>query len=75
MSDMNNERLSFEQAMIKLEEALKMLNQGDISLDEAVSQYKTGLDMANYCQKLLQTAEGEIKILQDGLERDFQVGE
>ena len=75
MNETMKEELSFEQAMMKLEEALSMLNKGDISLDDAVSQYKIGLDMANHCQKLLKTAEGEIKILQDGLEQDFQIKE
>lgn len=72
---MNEEtkQLSFEQAMNGLEEALKALSQGDIPLEEAVSQYKNGLDMAGLCQKMLRDAESEIKILQDGIEQDFHV--
>ncbi len=75
MNDMKKEQLTFEQAMAHLEEALKVLGQGDIALDEAVKQYKLGLDMANHCQKLLRNAESDIKILQDGIEKEFQIEE
>lgn len=72
---MNEEQkdLSFEQAMAGLEEALKALSQGEVPLEEAVAQYKKGLDMASQCQKMLRDAESEIKILQNGIEQDFQV--
>lgn len=67
--------LTFEQAMANLEQALKALSQGELPLEEAVEQYKLGLDMANQCQKMLRDAEGEIKILQDGVEKAFQMEE
>ena len=65
--------LTFEQAMANLEQALKALSQGELPLEEAVEQYKLGLDMASQCQKMLRDAESEIKILQNGIEQDFQV--
>ena len=61
--------LTFEQAMANLEQALKA------PLEEAVEQYKLGLDMASQCQKMLRDAEGEIRILQDGVEKAFQMEE
>lgn len=68
-------QLTFEAAMDQLEEALKVLSQGDIPLEKAVEHYKLGLDMANLCQKMLNEAEGEIKILQNGVEQAFHVEE
>lgn len=67
--------LTFEQAMANLEQALKALSQGELPLEEAVEQYKRGLDMASQCQKMLRDAEGEIRILQDGVEKAFQMEE
>lgn len=67
--------LTFEQAMANLEQALKALSQGELPLEEAVEQYKLGLDMASRCQKMLRDAEGEIRILQDGVEKAFQMEE
>lgn len=75
MSEEQYNNLTFEEAMAKLEEALKVLSQGDIPLEQAVAQYKMGLDMASLCQKMLRDAEGEIKILQDGVEQAFHVEE
>lgn len=74
MSEVKNQ-LSFEQAMAQLEEALKVLSQGDIPLEKAVEQYKIGLDMASLCQTMLRNAEGEIKVLQNGVEQVFQMEE
>lgn len=67
--------LTFEQAMANLEQALKALSQGELPLEAAVEQYKLGLDMASQCQKMLRDAEGEIRILQDGVEKAFQMEE
>ena len=72
MSEVKNQ-LSFEQAMAQLEEALKVLSQGDIPLEKAVEQYKIGLDMASLCQNMLRNAEGEIKVVQNGVEQVFQM--
>lgn len=72
MSEVKNQ-LSFEQAMAQLEEALKVLSQGDIPLEKAVEQYKIGLDMASLCQNMLRNAEGEIRVLQNGVEQVFQM--
>ena len=72
MSEVKNQ-LSFEQAMAQLEEALKVLSQGDIPLEKAVEQYKIGLDMPSLCQNMLRNAEGEIKVLQNGVEQVFQM--
>lgn len=75
MNENMNEKMTFEQAMDQLENALKVLSQGNIALEQAVEQYKRGLDMANLCQKMLRDAESEIKILQDGIEKEFQIEE
>ena len=75
MNENMNEKMTFEQAMDQLENALKVLSQGDIALEQAVEQYKRGLDMVNLCQKMLRDAESEIKILQDGIEKEFQIEE
>lgn len=71
--DMN--KLTFEEAISKLDEVLKSLNQGDIPLDKAVEQYKLGLDMATFCQRKLKETEGEIKILQNDIEEIFSLEE
>lgn len=74
-TEKNTEALSFEKAIEQLDGALNTLSAGDLPLEEAIRQYKTGLDMARICQQKLNRAEQEIKILQDGLEVPFTVEE
>ena len=75
MNDNITDKITFEQAMSQLEDALKVLSQGDIALEQAVEQYKRGLYRAKLCQRMLRDAESNIKILQDGIEKEFQIEE
>ena len=53
--------LKFEQALKKLEELVTKLDDGDLSLEESISYYETGIKLKSHCEKLLKTAE--LKIL------------
>lgn len=69
--DKANDKPSFEEALETLDRMLERLSKGELPLEEAITAYKTGMDMALLCQEQLETAEGELKILQDGFERAF----
>lgn len=60
---MNDIELTYEDAMAKLELILKELEDDDCSLDESLKKFKKGVQLYNYCNELLNKAEGEIKIL------------
>ena len=53
--------LKFEEALKKLEELVNQLDNGDLSLEESISYYETGIKLKSHCEKLLKTAE--LKIL------------
>lgn len=55
--------LSFEQAFRALEEAVARLEEPDLSLDEAMRVYETGIRMARRCEELLAAAELKVKKL------------
>lgn len=57
----SKENLSFEEAMALLEEVVKSLEQGKISLEQSVELYKQGTELVMACQKKLEEAEAEIK--------------
>lgn len=69
------ENLSFESAIIRLEEIVKLLEKGNSSLDESLKLYEEGISLVRYCNNALDTAENKIKILaNDGgtlIEKDF----
>ncbi len=67
--------LTFEEALKKLDAVLDALNEGDIPLEEALQQYRNGMEMARLCEAKLKQVEGELKILQDGMEIPFDIQE
>lgn len=64
-----NAHLTYEYALAELEETVARLEQGDLSLEEALALFERGQALAKYCGDLLEkatlrveqlTAEGEI---------------
>ena len=57
------ENLSFEDAMKELEEVVSELESGDLTLDKSIEKFKKGVELSNYCNKLLEDAEKTVSIL------------
>jgi len=65
---------SFEQAMQELESLVSGMESGELSLEQSLAAYRRGAYLLRVCQGALQDAQQQVKILEDGLLRDFQVG-
>ena len=70
------ENLSFESAIVRLEEIVKLLEKGNSSLDESLKLYEEGISLVRYCNTALDNAENKIKILSSDnsgnlVEKDF----
>jgi len=63
---MAKRKLDFEEAMKRLEEILQQLDTDEIRLDDAITLYKEGLQMAGICSEKLTQAQGELKVFLDG---------
>jgi len=63
---MDNTELTFEQAMAELEEIVKKLEKGELTLDESISCFRRGVELTKYCNKKLDEAERSITMLIDG---------
>lgn len=76
---MAKKKLTFEEAMERLEAIVEQLEQEEVALEEAVALYKEGLRLSAQCKEKLAAAEGEIVLLKKeaGLwqEEPFQEGE
>jgi exodeoxyribonuclease VII small subunit len=59
---------SFESAFAELEEIVQQLEEGDLSLDEAMSLYEKGQQLARHCQTLLDRAELRVTELADDVQ-------
>ena len=60
---MEEQKLTYAQAMQQLEQVLRRLDAGDLPLDEAIGCFQDGLQYINICQAQLTAAEGTLKIL------------
>lgn len=55
--------LSFEQALLALEETVARLESGDLSLEESLELFEKGQALAGYCSDLLEKAELRVEML------------
>ncbi len=55
--------LHFEQSLAELEEIVKQLEKGELSLDDSLKQFESGITLAHKCQDVLKQAEQKIEIL------------
>ena len=56
--------LSFEGALAELEKIVARMEAGELSLEEALATHKRGLELARVCQKKLEIAQQQVKILE-----------
>lgn len=63
---------TFEQRLERLKIIVDRLERGDLPLEEGVALYKEGLELAKACGKQLEGARHEVKIVSDGLVKEFE---
>ena len=69
------EHLSFEQAMDELDQLVRRMESGELSLDQSIAAYRRGAELARHCQGRLAHAEQEIKQLEGDLLKPLNVSE
>lgn len=66
MSEKDFSQLSFEQALIALEEVVQQLESGSVPLDQSITLYERGEKLRKLCQARLDDAQARIeKIVTD----------
>ena len=73
------ENINFEKSMAELEEIVKKLESGNISLDEMLKYFEQGTKLVADCNKVLDETEAKLNILmkKDGeiVKNDFALPE
>jgi len=64
----------FESAIQELEQVVAEMESGKLSLEASLAAYKRGMELSAFCQKTLEEAEQQVKILEKGLLKDFDPG-
>ncbi|GAB4575311.1 MAG: exodeoxyribonuclease VII small subunit [Anaerolineae bacterium] len=59
------ENLTFEEALIQLEQIVSKLEEGDLTLEDSVALFEQGQQLSAFCQQLLDTAELRVQQIGD----------
>lgn len=62
---------SYENMMLKLEKIISEMDNNELSLETSMKNYEEGIKLCNKLYKVLNEAEGKIKILKEQGEEDF----
>jgi exodeoxyribonuclease VII small subunit len=66
------EKLStFEKKLNAIDDIVKQMEQGELSLDDSLKQYEKGIQLVRTCQSLLKEAEQKVQRLKDDTLIDF----
>lgn len=66
MGQMNENELSFEEAMVELEKIVEQLEEGDVPLEKAINYYQDGMKLSKLCNdKLINVQEKVTKIMNE----------
>ncbi|WP_042355097.1 exodeoxyribonuclease VII small subunit [Bacillus rubiinfantis] len=73
----NDNKLTFEEAMMKLEKIVEKLEEGDVPLEEAITFYKDGMELSKLCHDKLKSVEEQLTqiITEDGRTESFAINE
>lgn len=67
-------KMTYERALIQLEDIIQKMENGNIPLTELVSKYEKGNELLKYCQNELKDAELKLKSINidDGSVANFE---
>jgi exodeoxyribonuclease VII small subunit len=77
MAEKTEKKLTFEDAMIQLEEIVEKLEQGDVPLEESIDLYQQGMKLSKLCHTKLKNVEKKMDTImhEDGKEEPFVIQE
>jgi exodeoxyribonuclease VII small subunit len=73
MSSRKSTKPTFESSLKRLEEIAETLEQGEVSLDEALDLYEEGIELSKFCSRKLRDVELKLKKLSRNLTGEFEI--
>ena len=67
--------LAFETALAELEKIVAAMEEGQMPLEQSLAAYKRGAELLKICQSQLQDAQQQVKILENGVLKNFGAAE
>jgi exodeoxyribonuclease VII small subunit len=62
---------TFENALAELESIVARMEDGQLSLEQSLSDYKRGAELLKFCQSQLADAQQQVKVLEAGALKNF----
>lgn len=66
--------VSFESAMLELEQLVADMEDGKLSLEDSLVAYKRGAELLSFCRSRLDDAQQQVRVLEEGVLKDFSTG-
>ncbi len=63
---------SLEAALAELEKIVSSMEEGQLPLERSLAAYQRGAELLKYCQAALKDAQQQVKMLENGILRDFK---
>ena len=63
--------MKFEEAMLALDDIVRRLESGAVSLDESLSAFEEAVALVKFCNEKLETAEQKVRILLEGADGEI----
>ena len=75
MSKNSNQEFNFEKALENLEQLVSSMESGELSLEDSLKAFETGIKLTRECQTALKKAEQKVQILvnEDGDTEDAKL--
>jgi len=70
---MAKDKMTFEEALAKLEEIVSQIEAGKVPLEESIEKYAQGIELIKQCRTILDGAEKKIQILARGEGQSLEV--
>lgn len=70
----SNAPKNFESALADLSEIVRQMEDGRLPLEQSLAAYKRGAELLKYCRQSLQTAEQQVRLLNEQNQlQDFSI--
>jgi len=66
---------TFETALAELENIVEGMEEGQMPLEQSLAAYKRGAELLKFCQAQLHDAQQQVKILENGVLKNFGAAE
>jgi len=60
---MSKKKISYEDAILELEDIVKKLEYGELTIEESLNAFQKGIELSKYCNNKLDEMEKKISIL------------